>query len=386
MSNRKQAYLFVGDDEYPLNMAARQLVDTLVPSADQAFGLEIIEGRADSVDEAVAVTKHCLEALVTPGFLMTGDKVIWWRGVSFLDSAADHEESSAEPSASEKTKGSADVNDRVKEAVKGLISALQAGQGGTTVLLVTAPKVDKRSAFYKLFSSRYEVREFFLPDKAYLIERVGREKISATFRDLDVAMDPEAFEIFLARVGADSRQIFMEAEKLALYLGNRRRATVDDVKMVVSTTLTSVMWDLLDAVGERKLPDALNVLRDLLAGKENPIGIVASLSSRMRDLIIYREGLDKGWIQIKKGGWSGGGAEWVGVPEDDVEVMTTILKRHPNSVHSFVVNKLSQQARCYSASALRRNQRLLSETYETLVTSGVPNQIVLELMLIRIMT
>jgi len=379
MSNRKQAYLFVGDDEYPLNLAARQLVNTLVPSAEQTFGLEVIEGRADSVDDAVRVTKRCLEALVTPGFLMTGDKVIWWRGVSFLDSPTDKDEV-----VPEKSKGTTDDNDLVKEAVKAITVALQNGQAGTTVLLVTAPKVDKRSAFYKFFSSRFEVREFMLPDKAYLVEKVGREKISVTFRELGVALDSEAQELFLTRVGADSRQIFMEAEKLALFLGDRRRATVEDVKKVVSTTLTSVMWDLLDAVGERKLPEALGILRDLLAGKENPIGIVASLSSRMRDLLLYREGLDKGWIRIRSGARET--AEWIGVPGEVVEVMTSILKRPPDTVHPFVVTKMAQQARRYSAPALRRNQRLLMDVYESLVSSSVPNQIVLELMLIRLMT
>jgi DNA polymerase-3 subunit delta len=377
MSNQKQAYLFVGDDEYPLNLAARQLVNTLVAPADQAFGLEVIEGRADSVDDALEVTRRCHEALVTPGFLMTGDKVIWWRGVSFLDAPADKEDSiSAGPS---------DDNDRVKEAVKGLVAAIQAGQAGNTVLLVTSPKVDKRSTFYKLFASRFEVREFFLPDKAYLVERVGREKIITTFKELGVALEPEALEMFLNRVGADSRQIYMEAEKLTLFLGTRRRATVEDIKMVVSTTLTSVMWDLLDAVGERKLPEALEVLRDLLAGKENPIGIVASLSSRMRDLVLYREGLDKGWVRIRGGG-SRETAEWTGVPGEVVDVISSILKRPPDTIHPFVVSKMAQQARCYSASALRRNQRLLLETYETLVSSSVPNQTVLELMLVRLMT
>lgn len=367
----------MGDDEYPLNLAARQLVNTLVPPADQAFGMEVIEGRADSVDDALAATRRCHEALVTPGFLMTGDKVIWWRGVSFLDAPAEKDE--AVPAVS------SDDNDRVKEAVKALGAAIQAGQAGNTVLLVTAPKVDKRSAFYKLFASRFEVREFFLPDKAYLVEKVGREKISTRFRELGVVLEPDALELFLARVGADSRQIFMEAEKLSLFLGARRRATVEDIKMVVSTTLTSVMWDLLDAVGDRQLPEALGILRDLLAGKENPIGIVVSLASRMRDLILYREALDKGWVRIR-GGARGGTAEWAGLPGDTAEVITAILKRPLDSVHPFVVTKMALQAQHYSAPALRRNQRLLTEAYETLVTSSVPNQTVLELLLIRLMT
>lgn len=376
MSSQKQAYLFVGDDEYPLNQAARQLVNALVPAAEQAFGLEVIEGRADSIDDALVVIKRCHEALVTPGFLMTGSKVIWWRGVSFLDAPSEKDET-----APERSKGSDDDNDRVREALKGFAVALQSGLAGTTVLVVTAPKIDKRSTFYKLFSSQFEVREFFLPDKAYLVERMGREKINAAFRAMGVTIDPEALELFLTRVGADSRQIHMEVEKLALFLGERRRATVEDVQMVVSTTLTSVMWDLLDAVGERKLPLALGILRELLAGKENPIGIVVSLSSRMRDLVIYREALDKGWVRSK-----GTGAEWGGVPEDVMEVVAAALKRPPHTIHSFVVGKMVQQARGYPAPALRRNQRLLSDAYESLVNSSIPNQTVLELLLIRLMT
>lgn len=352
------------------------MVNTLVPPAEQAFGLEVIEGRADSIDHALGVTKRCHEALVTPGFLMTGNKVIWWRGVSFLDAPSEKDELPAE-----RSKGGADDNDRVKEAVKGLALALQSGLAGTTVLVVTAPKVDKRSAFYKLFSSHFEVREFFLPDKAYLVERVGREKINAVFREMGVMVEPEGLELFLARVGADSRQIHMEAEKLALFLGERRRATVEDVKGVVSTTLTSVMWDLLDAVGERKLPLALGVLRDLLAGKESPIGIVGSLSSRMRDLVVYRDALDRGWVRSK-----GTTAEWGGMPEEAEDVIATVLKRPPKTIHPFVAGKMVQQARGYSAPALRRNQRLLSDAYETLVNSSVPDQTVLELLLIRLMT
>ncbi|MEI6563049.1 MAG: hypothetical protein WCO42_01935 [bacterium] len=378
MSKHKQAYLYMGDDEYPLTLAARQLVNTLVPPADQAFGLEIIEGGADTLSEAVAVTKRCHEALVTPGFLMTKGKVIWWRGVSFL-AEGPRGESDDESAPRDKP------GDAVKAAVKELVSALESGQAGDAVLLITAPGVDKRSSLYKLFSSRYEVREFAMPDKAYLVERVGREKISATFKELGISLDADALELFFNRVGADSRLIFMEAEKVFLFLGDRRRATREDIQVVVSSTLTSVMWDLLDAVGNRNLSIALEILHDLLVGKESPIGILASLSSRMRDLILYREALDKGWVRIKGGG-ARETAEWVGVSDEAAVVMSSILKRDPRTVHPFVVTKMAQQARRYSAVELRRNQSLLMESNETLVTSRVANQTVLELMLIRLMT
>jgi hypothetical protein len=55
-------------------------------------------------------------------------------------------------------------------------------------------------------------------------------------------------------------------------------------------------------------------------------------------------------------------------------------------MHPFVVVKMAQQARGYSMEALRRNQRLLMDVYEDLVSSRIPEATTLELMLIRVMT
>lgn len=362
MSNRKQAYLFVGDDEYPLSTAARELVNQFVPAAEQAFGLEIIEGRSDSEDEAVAIIKRCHEALVTPGFLMVRGKLVWWRSVTFLGDVR------------------LAANEAVKAEMKELTDALEAGRAGDATLLMTAPKMDKRSALYKLFASRFEIREFLLPEKAYQVEQMAREKIPKALRDKGITADAEALELMLARVGADSRLIEMEAEKLSLFLGERRRATREDVQAVVSSTPTSAMWDLQDAVGERKLAEALELVAEFLAGKENPIGIVISLMNRVRDLMLYREGLDQGWLRIR-----GRQAEWGGMPEDAETLLTTVLKRDPRVIHPFVVGKMAGQAQLYTSAELRRNQRLLMEAHEDLVSSRVSGQTVLELALIRMM-
>jgi DNA polymerase-3 subunit delta len=361
MTNRKQAYLFMGDDEYPLTTAARELVNQLVPAGEQAFGLEIIEGRSDSEDEAVAIIKRCHEALVTPGFLMVRGKLVWWRSVTFLGDVK------------------LSANEAVKAAMKELTGALEAGRAGDATLLMTAPKLDKRSALYKLFSSRFEIREFMLPEKAYQVEQMAREKIPRALKDRGITADADALELMQARVGADSRLIEMEAEKLALFLGERRRATRQDVQAVVSATPTSAMWDLQDAVGERNLKEALEIVGEFLAGKENPIGMVISLMNRMRDLMLYREALDQGWLRI-----GGRQAEWGGMPEESEALLAAVFKRDPRSIHPFVVGKMAGQARLYTAAELRRNQRLLMEAHESLVSSRVSGQTVLELTLVRL--
>ena len=362
MSNQKQVYLYLGDDDYPMGEAARALIARLVPPADQAFGLEIIEGRAESEADALATIKRCREALVTPGFMMTRGKVVWWRSVTFTADAL------------------LAANESVKAAMKDLASVLEEGHAGDATLVVTATSMDKRSAFYKLASTRFEVREFMLPEKAYQLEQHGRGAILKRLKEQGLTADADAVEMMLERVGADSRQIAMETEKLSLYLGARRHATVKDVQAVVSSSLTSVMWDLQDAVGERKLGWALEVLHDLLAGRESEIRIISSVSGRMKDLLLYREALDQGWLRSR-----GGGAEWGVVPEAAEAVLTTCFKRDPRTVHPYVVGKMAAQARGYAMSTLRRNQGILMEAYEDLVSSPIPKQTILELMLVRLM-
>jgi len=363
MSNGKQVYLYMGDDDYPMGVAARELVNTLIPPAEQAFGLEIIEGRADSEDEIVATIKRCREALVTPGFLMARGKVIWWRAVTFL----------ADPRFA--------AFDSVKAGMKDLAAILDEGHAGDATLVITAAGMDKRSAFYKLAASKFEVREFLLPEKAYLLEQHGRGILARELKGKGITMDADTQELMRLRIGADARQIAMEVDKLDIFLGGRKQATEKDVKAVISPTGTAVMWDLMDAVGNRKLPEALSIVRDLFANRENARGIMASLSTRLRDLLLYREALDKGWLRMK-----GNGAEWGGVPETLDSVLSTCFKRDPRTLPPYVAGKMAQQARCHSTASLRANQRLLVETHEKLVTSRVAEQTILELMFIRMLT
>ena len=362
-AGKKQVYLFVGNDEHPMSVAARELVNARVPVADQAFGLDIVEGRAETIEAALETIKRCYQALVTPAFLMAGAKLVWWRSVTFLEDLR------------------VASNEEVKAALKEMVVALEEGRAGETLLLVTVTGMDKRSAFYKQLSARAEVREFMLPEKAYQVEKVGREKIAEMLRAKGLSADPAAAEAILTRLGADSRLIAMEIEKLDLYAGERRKVTVKDVETVVSSTMTSVMWDLQDALGERRLADAVRILRALLADGESPIGVVVSLANRLRDLALYREGLDQGWLVQR-----GDTAQWGALPGDLESVFSTAFKRDPRTAHPFVIGRMAKQARSYPAPVLRRNQAILNESYEALVSSRIPQGTVLELMLVRMMS
>jgi DNA polymerase III delta subunit len=367
VSKGKAVYLFAGDDEYPLNASARELVNELMPEPDQALGLEMVSGRADNVDEAVASAKRCQEAIQTTGFLFSQGKVVWWRDVSFL---AD---------------GQTAQSEAVRSQVKALAGVLAESGLGANVLVVTTPKIDRRSALFKLCQDRFEVREFNVPEKAYQAEKQSREIFRAGVKSHGLKTSTETEDLFLGRVGSDTRQIAAELEKLAVYVGGRSPVTPADVRAIVSASATTVMWDLQDAVGDRNLGRALGTVRELLAQKESPIGMVISVFTRIRDLLIYREAMENGWLRLREVAYGNKQAEWGGLSEDEEKALTLALKRPPKAVHPYQAGKLAQQAQRYTLAQLRRNQRLILDTQEKLVSSSVHQATAVEIMLIRMM-
>jgi DNA polymerase III delta subunit len=84
----------------------------------------------------------------------------------------------------------------------------------------------------------------------------------------------------------------MELEKLGMY---RHGATVrrEDVDVLVSDAIPASIWALTDAVAERRIPAAADLLDRVLAGTAEPI-VLAVIHRRIRELIVFADGLSRG--------------------------------------------------------------------------------------------
>jgi DNA polymerase-3 subunit delta len=353
-------HLICGSDEYLVAAKARELVDRLCPPENQAFGLEIIDGQLDVPGELAAAIRRCLEAVRTPGFL-GGEKVVWLKGLRAFEVRESSE--------------LADAMEVLTELVRG---GVPSGQ----VLVMTARKVDGRSAFYKACQAAGSVEVFDVPDKSWAEQQYAEQAAIAAFDRLGICMDEAALAEFLARVGADTWQISQEAEKLAVFLGARKNATAEDVRAITSATREAAVWDLAEAVGERDLPRALAALEQLLFQGENEVGIITLLESRLRDLGIFRWCMDKGWLNLRQSGgrtfanWASGG---------EVDATLCALPKDPRAGNPFYVAKLAAQASRFSADELLAAEQLILETHQRLFNSALPAQTVLEVMLIRLL-
>jgi DNA polymerase-3 subunit delta len=302
---------------------------------------------------------------MTAGFLMTGGKLVWWRDVAFLG------------------EGLVTRSEDVKAQLKQLVELIQSLPVDGNSLLVTAPGADRRSAFFKVFKDHHHVQEFALPEKSRDVEQYARTVAQTALREHGLRTPDPVLQAFIQRAGADARQVAGEAEKLDLYLGARRDVTEEDVRAVVCATASAGMWAFLDALSERQAGKALAALHDMLANKESPVGIVVMTASRLRDIALYREAMDRGWVRFRSGGGRDDAA-WIALQPEVELALSTGLKRDPRSAHPFVMVKLCRQASKFSAVHIRQAQRVAAETHERLVSCSLSERFLLDLMIIRI--
>lgn len=351
-------------DEYLVSVKAKELIDSLVPAEKRTFGLEIIDGNSENVESAIRMVDLCREAIQTVGF-MGDSKVVWFRDVNFLHDNV--------------TGKSADVKERVEKLAELIGKGLPDGQ----VLVVTAVKVDKRYALYKACKSEGQVQEFAVADKAYMADKQAAQVALEFLRNAGLKVNEQVLEMFLAKVGTDTRQILSEIEKLSVYMGKRKDVTVNDIKEIVSAGREALVWDLADAFGKRDLKLVIAVSRQLLFQKENVIGLIITLENRVKELMIYREGLDNGWLAS---GGPRGGAQWRSVPSEIEEVFSQDFERDPRGGHPFRIGVLADQARQFSHRELQKCRKAVLDAHEKLVSRGIPDEMVLEPLLIQMLS
>ena len=239
---------------------------------------------------------------------------------------------------------------------------------------------DKRFSVFKAFLGKGEVFDFGTPDKPRLARSQARARLEQLLRDAELKADAGIQDLILDRVGADTWQMVSEVGKLAAYMGERKAVQEADVKAIVASCRDVPAWDLTDAVGRRDLPDALALLRQLLFQKISPIKIVSDLAGRIQELLIHRVALDNGWLQMH-----GRDAVWRAVPPEADRLYGEALDRDPREAHPYRVSVLATQASHFTSAELQKGQELVQSAHEQMVTSSVPERLVLELLLVRIL-
>ncbi len=362
----RNLYLIYGSDDYLVSHKARSVVQTAAPAGTDAQ-IERIDGAVDKVETALMAIRKTLMALNSIG-LFSEEKTVWLENATFL--------------ADTRTGQSA----AVQEEIPRLIDRIKTGIPPGVTFIITAPGVDKRRAFFKACKVHAEIHEFDVPDDSRSSGQAAVDQSLTRFIiEKGLTMTPAARNAFLQKVGPDSRLILGEVEKLAVALGTRVKVEIDDVIEFVSSSREAVYWDLADAFAGRDLPRALHTLRQLLFQRQNMMGLMINLEKRIRELMIYREGIDQKWL-VRGSGSRGGAWNWAELPPDVERIFAGDMENDPRKIHPFRIGIIAGQALKFTRKRLEYCLKQAVTAHENMVSSRVPPELTLELLLVRMLS
>jgi DNA polymerase-3 subunit delta len=269
-------YAVVGSDDLEVKHTAAELAEKLKPAAAGEFGLETIDGSADNADQAASRIRSTIEALRTLPFF-GGEKLVWLKNANFLGD--DQKARSAS----------------VQAALEELSETIDAGLGSEITFLLSAIDVDKRRSFYKSVAKRAELQIFDKLDSSRGgWEEEATEMVQNRAKKRKLQFDDDALDLFVLLTGGDTREIENELEKIDIYLGKERAVKIDLVRELVPLTREGVIFDLSNALAERDLERALDLVRQLLDQGESAIGILlVAVLPTVRNLLLAKDLMER---------------------------------------------------------------------------------------------
>lgn len=213
----------------------------------------------------------------------------------------------------------------------------------STYFVFTESEVDKRSKLFKTVQSKGYAADFTVQDentlKRWIAGTLGRDGKKIT---------ENTVQLIISKTGTDMDNIQMELEKLVCYCMDRDVVTDADVEAVCTTRISNHIFDMINAIADRKQKAALELYYDLLALKEPPMRILFLIARQCNMLLQAKEMKLKGHDNRTIG-------SKLGVPP-------------------FIAQKILNQASKFKTSTLRRAVQQCVEA-ESAVKTGRMNDI-----------
>lgn len=222
------------------------------------------------------------------------------------------------------------------DAIGDVVRALADQQ--ETVLVVVAPKADRRSRWVKAFADPSARVECDAPTQ----RRSLAPFIKGEAKQQGVAIDDGAVELLCDRIGPQLLVLRQEIAKLGLLVGDGETVTSRHVADSSTSVAEQPVWDLTDAIGTGQSANAIEILARVQASGAAAPMILGVLAGHFRKLAYAKAG-----------------ASVPGPP--------------------FVVRKLEQQSRRYTLRGLRHCLDRIHQTDTALKGMGsLPPQMALE--------
>jgi DNA polymerase-3 subunit delta len=148
----------------------------------------------------------------------------------------------------------------------------------TTDLIVSEPKIDKRTSYYKFLKSKTDFKEFNELNEPKLLEWVMQYT-----KEMGGTINQNTAHYLIDRLGTDQYLLSNELNKLVTYQPNVSEEAID---YLTSKTAKSTVFELLDAAFRGDKQVALSIYEEQRQLKVEPQQIIAMLVWQLNILAI----------------------------------------------------------------------------------------------------
>lgn len=253
----RSIYLLYGEEVYFMNQIERAIISAVLKP-------EEIDMNLLSLDKDPSVSE--LVSLIESVPFMGGKNVIHIRGTALL---RQRKHSGGEQM---------EASDKAEER---LIKVIGNMPDYTHLILSTTDKVDKRRKLFKLIE-KYGISV----ECANLKGKDVRSWLISKLSDMNKKMDSEAMEYFLGVVSI-MPQISLgflnnELDKVALFTEGRSKICQADLMEVMSSIPEISIFSMIDAVSQKQIGKALQLMGEQLKSGEHPLKLVSLLARQVR--------------------------------------------------------------------------------------------------------
>jgi DNA polymerase III subunit delta len=249
-----------GDDDFAIDRAVIALQKSSIDPAWASFNYEKF---THDREETVIQT---LNQAMTPPFGM-GKRLVWLADTTLAQQCSDN--------------------------ILGELERTLPRIPDTTILLLTnKSKPDARLKSTKTLQKYANIQEFSLIPPWKTDELQTHVKQAA--QELQLKLTPEAIDLLTEAVGNNTRQLYLELEKLQLLAGDK--STAIDAKMVSSLVVANTQnsLQLAAAIREGNVGKSLTLVTELIERNEPALKIVATLVGQFRTWLWVKMLLEAG--------------------------------------------------------------------------------------------
>lgn len=254
----RPVYVLYGKDRYRMGQFTEGLMSAMFAADEREMGVMRFDTSESAMEDAV------LEAESPPFFLSR--KLILIRDNTVMSAGG---------------KENVKLEHRPDVMLRYLESPLDTS---VIVFAVQADKLDERRKLVKALKDRNALisfQELEGPElKRWMIKRAadqGRQLVD------------DAAELLLARVGVNMGQLAQEVDKLSLHAGEGGTIGVEQADQLTAATVEEDVFVLVDAIALLRIDKALQLYRQLLIRREEPIKIAALIARQLRMMLQIKE-------------------------------------------------------------------------------------------------